>query len=150
MTMLGRFQTQKMLREMVQAGCQYAIVETSSQGILQSRHIGINYDVVVFTNLTPEHIEAHGSFENYKKAKGRLFEYAAASKRKEIGTKHVEKVSVANVDDEHASYFLEFDVDRKIGFGVGEKGKGTAGDSGKTYTEGKIGCCRSACLRGGT
>jgi len=123
MTMLGRFQTQKILSEMVQAGCEYAIIETSSQGILQSRHIGINYDVVVFTNLTPEHIEAHGSFENYKQAKGRLFEYAAASKRKEIRTKQIEKVSVVNVDDEHAAFFLNFALDRKIGFTLGEKGK---------------------------
>ncbi len=47
MTMLGRFATQKMLREMVRAGCRYAVVETSSQGVFQYRHVGINYDVAV-------------------------------------------------------------------------------------------------------
>ena len=67
--MLGRGEIQKMLKEMVKAGCRYAVVETSSQGILQSRHYGLHYDVVVFTNLAPEHVEAHGGFENLKKIK---------------------------------------------------------------------------------
>jgi UDP-N-acetylmuramoyl-L-alanyl-D-glutamate--2,6-diaminopimelate ligase len=75
MTMLGRFALQKLLREMVTAGCRYAVIETSSQGIEQHRHLGIHYDVCVFTNLTPEHIEAHGGFENYKKAKLKLFKH---------------------------------------------------------------------------
>lgn len=62
MTMLGRFQTQKLLREMVKAGCTHAVIETSSQGVTQHRHSGINYDIAVMTNLTPEHMEAHGGF----------------------------------------------------------------------------------------
>lgn len=107
MTMLGRFQTHKLLRDMVDAGCKYAVVETSSQGILQSRHIGIDYDVAVFTNLTPEHIEAHGGFEQYKRTKGKLF---AATK----GT------HVINLDDPHADFFLSFDAERYIGFGLRE------------------------------
>jgi len=53
---------------MVKQGCNYAVIETSSEGIKQYRHLGINYDVTVFTNLTPEHLESHGGFENYKKA----------------------------------------------------------------------------------
>jgi UDP-N-acetylmuramoyl-L-alanyl-D-glutamate--2,6-diaminopimelate ligase len=113
MTMLGRFQTQKLLRDMVRAGCTHAVVETSSQGIAQFRHVGINYDVVVFTNLTPEHIEAHGGFENYKQAKGRLF--AALSRGRRKGT---DKSIVANIDDEHAAYFLSFPADQKYGFGI--------------------------------
>jgi len=68
MTMPGRFFLQRMLRRMVTAGCRYAVIETSSQGIAQFRHLGIEYDIAVFTNLTPEHIEAHGGFENYKRA----------------------------------------------------------------------------------
>src|SRR3989338_8208805 len=73
MTMLGRGELQKMLRAMVRAGCRYAVIETSSEGIKQHRHLGINYDVAVFTNLTPEHLEAHGSLDNYKKAKEQFF-----------------------------------------------------------------------------
>ena len=69
MTMIGRFALQKMIKQMVKANCQYAVIETTSQGIEQFRHLGINYDVLLFTNLWPEHIEAHGGFENYKNAK---------------------------------------------------------------------------------
>ncbi|MBI4435356.1 UDP-N-acetylmuramyl-tripeptide synthetase [Candidatus Uhrbacteria bacterium] len=112
MTMLGRFQTQKLLREMVNAGCCYAVIETSSQGISQFRHIGINYDVLVFTNLTPEHIEAHGGFENYKAAKGKLFARLSRLPRKRIDGREIEKTMVVNLDDPHAEYFLSFEADR--------------------------------------
>ncbi len=112
MTMLGRFQTQRMLREMVKAGCRYAIIETSSQGIAQFRHIGINYDVVAFTNLTPEHIEAHGGFENYKTAKGRLFDRLHRLPRKKINGQEIDKSIIVNLDDTHAEYFLSFQADR--------------------------------------
>ncbi|RMD51393.1 hypothetical protein D6827_02330, partial [Candidatus Parcubacteria bacterium] len=82
MTMPGRFVLQKLLRKMVKSGCTVAIIETSSQGVEQFRHIGINYDTAVFTNLTPEHIEAHGGFENYKRAKGKFFQYLTKRPRK--------------------------------------------------------------------
>jgi UDP-N-acetylmuramoyl-L-alanyl-D-glutamate--2,6-diaminopimelate ligase len=118
MTMLGRFQTQKLLREMVDAGCTYAIVETSSQGIAQSRHIGINYDMAVFTNLTPEHIESHGGFENYKRAKGVLFDSLHKTGRKIFDGMEVEKAIVVNLDDEHASYYLSHEADRYTGFSL--------------------------------
>ena len=118
MTMLGRFALQKMLRQMVAAGCRYAIIETSSQGVEQFRHLGVNYDVAVFTNLTPEHIEAHGGFENYKKAKGKFFQHLTAKPKKNIDGKVVPKVSVVNLDDEHAEYFAGFTADEKYGYKI--------------------------------
>ncbi len=118
MTMLGRFALQKLLRRMVAAGCRYAVIETSSQGVEQFRHLGVNYDVAVFTNLTPEHIEAHGGFKNYKKAKGKFFQHLTAKPRKIIDGKVVSKVSVVNLDDEHAEYFAEFSADEKYGYGI--------------------------------
>ncbi len=116
MTMLGRFQLQKLLSEMVQAGCDVAIIETSSLGIAQYRHIGINYDVAAFTKLSPEHIEAHGSFEAYQAAKGKLFAWLTEQPRKLLAGRLVEKVSVVNVADDHAAYFLNFPTDRKFGY----------------------------------
>lgn len=77
MTMLGKMQTQKYLREMLEAGCEVAIVETTSEGQLQYRDRYIAYDFMVLTNLYPEHIEAHGSFENYKQAKLNIFQRAS-------------------------------------------------------------------------
>lgn len=124
MTMLGRFQLQKLLSQMVKAGCKYAVVETSSQGIEQYRHIGVNYDYLVFTNLSPEHIEAHNGFENYKKAKGKLFARLQELPSKTIDGKKIEKKIFINLDDEHSGYFLSFKADRKIGFTM--DGKHTA------------------------
>lgn len=116
MTMLGRFQLQKLLSEMVKAGCKYAVVETSSQGIEQYRHIGVHYDYLIFTNLSPEHLEAHGGFENYKKAKGKLFARLQELPNKVIEGKKIEKKMFINLDDDHANYFLSFPAERKIGF----------------------------------
>ena len=116
MTMPGRFLLQRLLRQMVRSGCRYAIIETSSQGVEQFRHLGINYDVGVFTNLTPEHIEAHGSFENYKAAKGKFFAHLANSRRKKINDKTLPKKSVINADDQYAEYFSSFPVDETVTF----------------------------------
>lgn len=115
MTMLGRCKLQKMLSDMVKAGCKYAIVETSSEGIKQWRHWGINYDVAVFLNLSPEHIESHGSYENYKSAKGELFRLLT---RREKAC--VQKIIIANSDDQEARYFLSFPAPVKITYGTKE------------------------------
>lgn len=130
MTMIGRLFTQKILREMVKNGCQYAIVETTSEGIVQNRHRFINYDVLVFTGLYPEHIESHGSFENYKEAKGRLFGHLKSCSKKFVDDKmvvntsesgikkislhRVEKTIIVNGDDEHKDYFIDHWAEKKI------------------------------------
>jgi UDP-N-acetylmuramoyl-L-alanyl-D-glutamate--2,6-diaminopimelate ligase len=59
---------------MVKNGCHYAVLEISSEGLAQHRHYGINFDIALFTNLTPEHLESHGGFEQYKRAKAILFQ----------------------------------------------------------------------------
>ncbi|MFA6593642.1 MAG: UDP-N-acetylmuramoyl-L-alanyl-D-glutamate--2,6-diaminopimelate ligase [Candidatus Buchananbacteria bacterium] len=123
MTMLGRLALQKLLKQMISAGCQYAVIETSSQGIEQYRHLGIHYDVCVFTNLTPEHIEAHGGFDNYKKAKLKLFKHLEDSPIKVIAGRKIPKVIVANSDDQRAEEFLAFQVGEKITFGIDSAGQ---------------------------
>ncbi len=120
MTMLGRFKTQKLLKAMVTAGCKYAIIETSSEGIKQCRHLGINYDIVVFTNLTPEHLEAHGGFLNYKKAKGKLFAHLTKRKRKKIAGQIIKKTIIVNADDQNADYYLNFVADNKLTFSLNQ------------------------------
>jgi UDP-N-acetylmuramoyl-L-alanyl-D-glutamate--2,6-diaminopimelate ligase len=106
MTMVGRFALQKLIKKMLKNRCDYAIIETTSQGIEQYRHAGINYDLVLFTNLTPEHIEAHGGFENYRNAKGKLFTHLGSCPEKTINGKRIEKQIVVNLDDPHADFFL--------------------------------------------
>lgn len=114
MTMLGRFQLQKMLRQMVDAGCTYAVVETSSQGVSQHRHRHIAYDACVFTNLTPEHIEAHGGFENYKNAKIRLFLHTVALPPKVIHEKTISRFCVLNQDDPFSKDFAKAWGDHQV------------------------------------
>jgi len=108
MTMPGRFFIQRFLRKAVNSGCQYAILEVTSEGIKQHRHKFIKFDVAVFTNLAPEHIESHGSFEKYREAKGKLF-------------RATKNIHIINIDDENANYFLKFPAKKKITFGL-EKG----------------------------
>ncbi len=69
MSMPGRFFMQKFLRDAVDAKCDVAIIEMTSEGSKQFRHKFIYLDALIFTNLSPEHIESHGSFEKYKQAK---------------------------------------------------------------------------------
>jgi UDP-N-acetylmuramoyl-L-alanyl-D-glutamate--2,6-diaminopimelate ligase len=118
MTMPGKNIIQSLLKKMLTSGCEYAIVETTSEGIKQWRHKAINYDVVIFTNLSPEHLDAHGSFENYKKAKGQLFNILETLSKKKIKGVKIPKTIIANVDDQEAEYFLSFKADKKITFGI--------------------------------
>lgn len=133
MTMLGRSQIQKYLREMVTKGCDIAIVETTSEGAVQHRHKFINYDIMVLTNLYPEHIESHGSFENYKNAKLSIFDYVSHSKRKKVFGKwntlnwgeRIPKISVVNAEvsdtaeafEGTAQEFVATPFDHKYTFG---------------------------------
>ena len=73
MTMPGRFFMQRFLRRAVKARCQYVILEMTSEGAVQYRHKFIKLNAMMFTNLSPEHIETHGSFEKYREAKLKFF-----------------------------------------------------------------------------
>lgn len=114
MTMVGRFQLQKLLFQMKKNQCRYALVETTSEGIRQYRHWGVHYDIGVLTNLYPEHIESHGSFENYRREKLKLFQKIAHSSEKVINGSRILRTMVVNGDDENAPLFLSCPVPRRI------------------------------------
>ena len=99
MTMPGRFFTQKFLREAVDKKCRYAILELTSEGAVQRRHKFVNLNTLIFTNLAPEHIESHGSFEKYRDAKLKLFKALEKSPAEK-------KTLIVNEDDPNTSYFL--------------------------------------------
>ena len=105
MTMPGRFRLQKFLYEAKKADCKYVVLEVTSEGIKQRRHIGIQFDCAVFTNLHREHLDNHGSFENYYKAKQELF-------------KLTKNIHVINADDEHTELFGNFSSKKKIFYGL--------------------------------
>lgn len=78
----------KLLREMVTTGCKAAVMEVSSHGLDQQRVEKIDFDVAVFTNLSEEHLDYHGTMETYAEAKSKLFEQLSD-----------DKVAILNVDD---------------------------------------------------
>ena len=106
-TMPGRFRLQKFLAEARKAGCDFVVLEVTSEGIKQYRHLGIKFDTAVFVNIHREHLENHGSFENYVMAKQKLFE----------ATKHVH---VLNADEARISDFDKFPAEKKITFGINQ------------------------------
>jgi UDP-N-acetylmuramoyl-L-alanyl-D-glutamate--2,6-diaminopimelate ligase len=81
-TMPGRFAIQQFFNDAIRAGCRYAFVEVTSQGVSQHRHRFIDWNVAVITNIEPEHIEAHGGFEKYREAKLNFFRYVASGSHK--------------------------------------------------------------------
>ncbi len=132
MTMLGRTQIQRYLRDMVTRKCDIAIVEMTSEGAVQHRNKFINVDTMVLTNLYPEHIESHGGFDNYKAAKVGIFCYVAKSRRKKLeirnptsGSKDwklemnlIPKTAIINGNNKYADEFLQFDFEKKIAFAL--------------------------------
>ncbi|MDB4939709.1 MAG: UDP-N-acetylmuramyl tripeptide synthetase [Candidatus Doudnabacteria bacterium] len=111
MSMPGRFLLQKELKQMLQNDCKYAIIECTSEGLAQNRHAGIDFDLAVVTNLAEAHLDSHGGFENYKKAKGKLF---AALEQSYVKPFFKTKVILVNAADANKEYFLSFKADQKI------------------------------------
>ena len=87
-----------LFREMVDYGCEYCVMEVSSQALDQRRVDGIRFDAAIFTNLTRDHLDYHGTFENYKAAK------------------HI--LAVLNIDDESAMEMVENTDCRTVTFSV--------------------------------
>ncbi len=111
MTTPGRFFVQRFLHLSVEAGCTHAVIEITSEAARQYRHKFIELDALVFTNLSPEHIESHGSFEKYKAAKLEI------GKQLECSVKRP-RYTVANIDDEHGQDFLNLKVENKLPYGL--------------------------------
>jgi len=119
LTMPGRGFLHRFLKQAVENKCEVAVLEITSEGLSQLRHSFIDFDIVVFLNLHPEHIEHHGSYEAYRKAKGKLFKVLEKSKEKKYlrGTK-IKKTIIVNADDFEADYYLSFRAEQKITFGL--------------------------------
>jgi|TARA_Y100000310_G_scaffold122869_2_gene121628 UDP-N-acetylmuramoyl-L-alanyl-D-glutamate--2,6-diaminopimelate ligase len=111
MTMPGRFFMQRFLRKAVREGCTYAVIEMTSEGVKQFRHLFIHLDALVFTNITPEHIEAHGSFDKYLKAKFRLVRLLEESSKRP-------RVVIANADDKYGQTFLGATVEESLPYSL--------------------------------
>ncbi|HSN95057.1 MAG TPA: UDP-N-acetylmuramoyl-L-alanyl-D-glutamate--2,6-diaminopimelate ligase [Anaerolineaceae bacterium] len=92
---------QAYLGEMVARGIEYCVLETTSHGLHQGRVIACDFDIAAVTNVTHEHLDYHGNYQNYLQAKGILFEMLSQTPAKEIGNI---RLAVLNKDDESYAY----------------------------------------------
>ena len=107
---------QRLLRAMADAGDAAAVIETTSHGLALERVAGIAYDAAIFTNLSHEHLELHGSFEAYRAAKLNLFERLAGRGPAKTGAAARlawPRLAVINRDDPSAGLFVA--VSREAG-----------------------------------
>lgn len=100
------------LAEGVQAGCECAVAEVSSQALSQNRCDCLGFDIAVFTNLSEEHLDYHGSMEAYAQAKATLFDTA--------------KTAVVNADDAYAPLIMSHCKGRVITFSLHDQADLTA------------------------
>jgi UDP-N-acetylmuramoyl-L-alanyl-D-glutamate--2,6-diaminopimelate ligase len=91
---------QELLALIVNAGCRAAAMEVSSHALAQERTRGIEWDVAIFTNLSQDHLDFHGTMENYFEAKARLFTQLPAQQKKR------KPVAVVNIDDRYGEQLL--------------------------------------------
>src|SRR3989344_390615 len=150
MSMPGRFFMQNFLSDAVKAGCSHAVLELTSEGAKQFRHKFIDVDALIFTNLAPEHIESHGSYEKYVEAKLSIARELEAGKQK----KFIEKVwpssssenrglfketfsaypaLIINKDDKEAERFLNLKVKNKITYSLSDAFNMHTSDSGSSF-----------------
>lgn len=109
MSMPGRFFIQNFIYRAVKEKCDYIVMEITSQGVLNFRHKFIYPNSLIFTNLSPEHIEAHGSYEKYRDAKLAIANELSNSNKRP-------RILVVNGDDKESEKFLSYDADKKIKF----------------------------------
>ncbi len=93
-----------LFKEMVDCGCEYCVMEVSSQALDQRRVDGVHFEAAIFTNLTRDHLDYHGTFENYKAAKRMLFENSS--------------LAIINIDDESAEYMTDGTDCRTVTFSL--------------------------------
>ena len=92
-------EVQHLMSQMLKSGCEGCVMEVSSHALDQKRVLGIEFDVAIFTNLTRDHLDYHGTMENYFAAKRKLFT------REQAGTK--KGASVINIDDSYGVRLAE-------------------------------------------
>src|ERR1700726_267886 len=108
---------QELLAQIANAGCRAAAMEVSSHALGQDRIRGLEWDVAVFTNLTQDHLDYHGTMENYFESKAKLFTQLAQQQQKR------KPVAVVNMDDRYGEQLLD-KIDKKISvitFGMGAR-----------------------------
>ncbi len=106
---------QAYLARMVESGLTHVVIETTSHGLAQHRVDGCEFDVGIITNITHEHLDQHGSFANYRKAKARLFQLLEKTRSKPQGNP---RLSVLNIDDRSYKYLSRIAPGPQTSYGL--------------------------------
>ena len=102
----------KLLSEMVDAGCEYCFMEVSSHAICQQRISGLDFDIAVFTNLTRDHLDYHKSFKNYLNVKKSFFDQLSPK-----------ATAIVNFDDDYGlAMLMDCPAGRQIKYGMKSNG----------------------------
>jgi len=107
MTTVDSFTLNKRIREIRYSGAEFLVLEVTSHALAQFRTLGIPIEIAVLTNVTHDHLDYHGTFENYRNAKRKLFKKA--------------KFGIVNADDPSGTYFMK-DCKHYTTYGI-KKGK---------------------------
>jgi len=99
---------QKRLRDFKRAGVEWVVLESSSHSLAQYRTWGVPYEIAVMTNVTNDHLDYHGNFDNYLEAKRRLFT---------IASRHGRRLGIVNADDPNAQKFID-SAPRSVIYGI--------------------------------
>ena len=126
-TTLESYELHRMFAAMVEAGCEYVVMEVSSQGLKLDRTAGILFDYGIFTNLSPDHIgpAEHASFEEYMECKSLLFRQC--------------RIGIVNADDEHVDGILKGHTCEVKTFSAEKEADLMASDIGFINEDGKLG-----------
>jgi len=108
---------QRILAQMVESGLTHVVLETTSHGWAQHRVDACEFDIGVVTNITHEHFDEHGSYENYRAAKARLFSGLERTKEKPHGNP---RLAVINCDDRSFEFLDGFIKTKKLNYGLGD------------------------------
>ncbi len=108
---------QRYLARMVEAGLTHVVLETTSHGWAQHRVDACEFDIGVITNITHEHLDQHGSYKSYRKAKSRLFQSLQKTLPKPQGNL---RLSVLNRDDASYEFLNKVAAEPKLCYGFGE------------------------------
>ena len=103
---------QKILVNMRDKNIQVVVMEVSSHALAENRVAGIEFDTAIFTNLTQDHLDFHGTMANYLRAKTKLFDMVSRRGRKQ------NKTAVINIDDAASEEVLKHCLCKKISYGI--------------------------------
>jgi UDP-N-acetylmuramoyl-L-alanyl-D-glutamate--2,6-diaminopimelate ligase len=106
-------EVQAWLARMVEAGAQYAVIETTSHALVQERVRACDFDVAAFTNVGHDHLDYHASWEDYLEAKSRLIDLTANA-----AGKGIEKTAVLNRDDASYERLARRPISRRWTYGL--------------------------------